>query len=459
VLVGTTAAYNISGTTSSALQVAAAGGGGVNISRFSANAFSGILGFIKSRGASLGTNTVVVSGDTLGQIAFGGADGTNYINAAHISAQVDGTPGTNDMPGRLVFSTTADGASTVTERMRITSAGNVGIGVQIPPVKLVISKSGGCAFRIIDESTNYWELRNDSNLIFDRGGSEKMRINSSGNVGIGTSSPSDKLTVISAGTQVGSTNFRNIARIGLATNDASVLLGYDVSAGSAILASTNNFPLAFWTSNAGTYAEKMRIDSSGNVGIGTSSPSVLLSVSKDGGSGDAGQLGRFTDTNTANSVGPTSLTIGMMNHFAASPRMSIAGTTGLSFCVGDGSDFGTQRKVDIDSSGNLLVGVTSATSGGGVLQVSNGITFPATQSASSNANTLDDYEEGTWTPTDGSGAGLSFTVNSATYTKIGNTVRVSFYGSYPTTATRTKMSRPNPRSHSPDMEDATNHST
>jgi hypothetical protein len=91
----------------------------------------------------------------------------------------------------------------------------------------------------------------------------------SGNVGIGTASPSDKLTVISAGTQVGSTNFRNIARIGLATNDASVLLGYDVAAGSAIIASTNNYPIAFWTSSAGTYAERMRIDSSGNLLVGT----------------------------------------------------------------------------------------------------------------------------------------------------------------------------------------------
>jgi hypothetical protein len=101
-------------------------------------------------------------------------------------------------------------------------------------------------------------------IAFSEGGAEAMRIDSSGNVGIGTISPSDKLTVISAGTQVGSTNFRNIARIGLATNDASVLLGYDVSAGSAILASTNNYPIAFWTSIAGTYAEKMRIDSSGS---------------------------------------------------------------------------------------------------------------------------------------------------------------------------------------------------
>jgi len=63
-----------------------------------------------------------------------------------------------------------------------------------------------------------------------------------------------------------------------------------------------------------------------------------------------------------------------------------------------------------------------------------GITFPATQSASSNANTLDDYEEGTWTPTDGSGAGLSLTVTNATYTKIGRMVYASAQVAYPVTA-------------------------
>ena len=108
-------------------------------------------------------------------------------------------------------------------------------------------------------------------IAFAEGGVESVRIDSSGNVGIGTSSPTDKLTVISAGTQVGSTDFRNVARIGLATTDASVLLGYDISTGSAILASTNNYPIAFWTSSAGTYAEKMRIDSSGNLMLNTTS--------------------------------------------------------------------------------------------------------------------------------------------------------------------------------------------
>ena len=63
-----------------------------------------------------------------------------------------------------------------------------------------------------------------------------------------------------------------------------------------------------------------------------------------------------------------------------------------------------------------------------------GITFPATQSASTDANTLDDYEEGTWTPTDVSGAGLSFTTAVGFYTKIGRQVIASFRVDYPSTA-------------------------
>ena len=56
-------------------------------------------------------------------IGFVGSDGTNPTIAASITGEVDGTPGTNDMPGRLVFNTTADGASSPTERMRIKSTG------------------------------------------------------------------------------------------------------------------------------------------------------------------------------------------------------------------------------------------------------------------------------------------------------------------------------------------------
>ena len=84
---------------------------------------------------------IVNSGDGLGRIRFWGYDGASLINAAEIISHVDGTPGTNDMPGRLVFNTTADGASSTTERMRITSAGNVGIGTSSPAVRLAVSST------------------------------------------------------------------------------------------------------------------------------------------------------------------------------------------------------------------------------------------------------------------------------------------------------------------------------
>jgi hypothetical protein len=86
------------------------------------------LAFCKSRGTSDGSATVVQDGDYLGTISFTGADGTDRENTSgRIDCVVDGTPGGNDTPGRLMFSTTADGAGGVSERLRITSAGAWGI--------------------------------------------------------------------------------------------------------------------------------------------------------------------------------------------------------------------------------------------------------------------------------------------------------------------------------------------
>ena len=86
------------------------------------------IAFNKSKSGAIGTLGSVASGDLIGAVVFCGDDGTSFVSAANITALVDGTPGTNDMPGRLVFSTTADGASSPTERMRIDNAGRVGIG-------------------------------------------------------------------------------------------------------------------------------------------------------------------------------------------------------------------------------------------------------------------------------------------------------------------------------------------
>jgi hypothetical protein len=79
--------------------------------------------FSKTRSTTPSGNAIVSSGDSVGLLVFSADDGTQYVQAASILAAVDGTPGTNDMPGRLVFSTTADGASSPTERVRISSTG------------------------------------------------------------------------------------------------------------------------------------------------------------------------------------------------------------------------------------------------------------------------------------------------------------------------------------------------
>ncbi len=90
----------------------------------------------KSRGTSLGAVTVLQSGDEIGSLAWAGADGSDMEStAARIYSAVDATPGSNDMPGRLMFATTADGADSPTERLRINAAGHMGLGeTDISPV-------------------------------------------------------------------------------------------------------------------------------------------------------------------------------------------------------------------------------------------------------------------------------------------------------------------------------------
>ena len=93
------------------------------------------LAMSKSRAASFGDDTVVQSGDGLGTIYWSGADGTDRgSGAAYIAGLVDGTPGSDDMPGRITFGTTADGANSPSERMRIDSAGNIYSNVTVNPV-------------------------------------------------------------------------------------------------------------------------------------------------------------------------------------------------------------------------------------------------------------------------------------------------------------------------------------
>ena len=90
--------------------------------RFRNDAAGPEANFYKTR-ATTNAHGLVSSGDAIGTLNFRASDGSSYLRCALIEAAVDGTPGSNDMPGRLVFSTTADGASSPTEQMRLRSDG------------------------------------------------------------------------------------------------------------------------------------------------------------------------------------------------------------------------------------------------------------------------------------------------------------------------------------------------
>jgi hypothetical protein len=153
---------------------------------------------------SAGTNaspTIVSSGDAIGDVLWAGYDGAAYIQAASIQASVDGTPGTNDMPGRLAFSTTADGASSPTERMRIDSSGNVGIGTtattynyQTKNIALYDASSAGISIvggakilTLTAQSSGgiFVGSRSNDNLIFATNDTERARIDTSGQLLVG----------------------------------------------------------------------------------------------------------------------------------------------------------------------------------------------------------------------------------------------------------------------------------
>lgn len=269
--------------------------------------------FYKSRSTDPGQSRVSVqSGDTIASLEFYGDDGSignTGVEAARITAAIDGTPGTDSMPGRLVFST-SDTATTGNpkERMRIDSAGQVGIGTDSPDVQLQVIGSTGTVklgTSTTNATTKYWRLlgqhytsgeegvamvigssSSSNNTVSIGGGSsagnaatvvsfwtaadtttvagtERMRINSSGDVGIGTTSPAHRLSIYSpdAGDNL---SLLNLAASATATGGNAAQLTF--------IAASNNITMnlgasdALVISNEGT--EATRVTSSGEFLVG-----------------------------------------------------------------------------------------------------------------------------------------------------------------------------------------------
>ena len=270
---------------------------------------------------------------------IGGRGDNDYINFIRIK----GTRTNSVISGaRLDFlpvAKTAAGPVEQTAALSIIHNGNVGIGTTSPRVALhvatdgsgglpasgsdmLVESSGITILNILSSTSNAASVyfgdsgnaeigkimyqNNGDYMRFDTNGSERMRITSDGNVGIGTTSPSGKLSITGAGTTTGRAfviaDSNNAERftiwdsgnvgIGVAPSSSYALnlinsmnlsssRNIDWGAGNARIGESS-YNLSFSTYNGASLAEVMRITGSGNVGIGTSTPEDQFEIAKTG---------------------------------------------------------------------------------------------------------------------------------------------------------------------------------
>jgi len=259
---------------------------------------------------------------------------------------------TTENTGIITFANTAS----ATERMRIDASGNVGIGTSSPTQKLDVYGGAGAAvslvraasgqnaffsvvgngnsflstsFDMIQDSTNAASLVQRANgpLYFSTNNTERMRIDSSGNVGIGASSPGAKLDVAGQRFRIGS----SASDPGIEISNGTTTKGY------VFYDTTNDLVTMRHTSTV----TGVSVNSSGNVGIGTSSPGAKLEIAT------TNQSMKITGSGAANwtTVANTSRSF---NYGVDATGFNIYDNTAASY------------RMIIDTSGNLLVGTTNA---------------------------------------------------------------------------------------------------
>jgi hypothetical protein len=324
------------------------------------------------------------------------------------------------------------------ERARIDTSGNLCLGTTSGTNKLTVEApinladfygSTYAAQLIIKAAaTNVLTFAGGTSdaLAFETGGSERARIDASGNVGIGTST-------IGAGNKLNVTGDNVVFTPNTAGKDTFVFTTGAADKGIFRIKNDTTTAIELNTNGASYF-------NGGNLGVGT----TTLYPSTPHPSGSQIRVGLTGNYFSQNSAGLgingahfidnafVKNSIGDFAYITSAKASRVYARTGeILFQRSSGTDTADAAvnfvtTALMDSAGNTTFNGNISVGGATVTTSGTGITFPATQSASSNANTLDDYEEGTWTPVFTGVGGTNPTVTyggqSGTYTKIGNRV-------------------------------------
>jgi len=353
----------------------------------------------------------------------------------------------------------ADGAALISNKTNTYdinfNTGSVGIGTASPDAKLAIANANGSLYRFGYAGTS--DVYIDTNNMYFRtatGASNTVTINSNGNVGIGETSPLSPLH-FSKQTTWGTSENRVIninntgtgGDINVAHNMGAITWYSGNSTPTAGIqawrntpASGNNIELRFDTAAAGIPYERMRITSTGYVGINNTNLSGT-SASRLNVKGDSvfaatfSTLGEAYGPNSSSARGSIYEPAGTVLRVISTANSNNSGAL-ISFNAYNSSGGATGAFIGAVAGGtgngpaHIVFGRrTNTTSWGETMRIlsSGGITFNGDTAA---ANALDDYEEGTWTATYTDGADNTYTGNYSSrdgyYTKIGNMVYASF---------------------------------
>lgn len=262
---------------------------------------------LRSAAGTQTSPTAINTSTNLSVVVGRGYDGSVYRDIASITMQSDGAITSTSSPGFIAFNTTQSSSTAAQERLRITSAGLVGVGVSSPQLPLTIGLGGGAnpatsgstqssggiarigssGAATLDigtlaagatwlQATNVTNLATNYSLLLNPNG---------GNVGIGTLSAQTPLHVSTANSEQGRFESTGASYINVKGPAGQNLLG--VESGAGWVGPIESIALAFKTGNS----ERGRFDSSGRLLIGTSSVTANNAISVVQGRSDSGTAG------------------------------------------------------------------------------------------------------------------------------------------------------------------------